>query len=167
MSSATHSVEAPSQRVEFRVQPNAALRGTSWRWFVAALVVVSLLIAGRFALLGYWMILPFTVLELSVLGFVMWLIFNRSNYVEKIVVDHESVVIEHIQKNHDKQWQFPVHWTRVKLESPAHRWYPHRLVLGSKGEWVEVGSCLTDLERKALAQAVDRQVQKSKDYKYA
>ncbi|MEM7195178.1 MAG: DUF2244 domain-containing protein [Pseudomonadota bacterium] len=157
------SIDPVESPVEFRIQPNAALRNPSWRWFLAVLAIVSLLIAGRFAWLGYWMILPFTLLELGVLAFVMWLIFARNNYVEKIMVGASELRIEHLQQNRDRSWSFPVYWTQVQLERPSHRWYPHRLLIGCKGEWVEVGSCLTDGERSALADAVRDQVSTMKN----
>ena len=97
------------------------------------------------------MILPFAVLDIVVVGLVFTMVLKQGSYTEKILINRDNLRIEHIQDNKDRSWCFPLHWTQLKLRSPDHSWYPHKLVLGWKGQWVEVGRCLTNDERKALA----------------
>ena len=104
------------------------------------------------------MILPFTIIELSALCLVLYMLYNRNNYVERILINEKQLVIQHLAKNADQEWQFPLAWSKVNLEAPRHHWYPHRLLLGSSGNWVEVGSCLTDEERQSLAKAITEQI---------
>lgn len=143
---------------EFVIRPNSACHGRTWLNVFALLVVVCLSIAIRFALLGYWMILPFALIDVLAVGLILHMVVRRSAYIEKIRVDGENVQIQHIQKNNNAHWQFPLHWVQVSLQPPKHRWYPHKLLLGSAGKWVEIGSCLTDRERIMLAQAIDNEV---------
>ena len=140
------------------MQPNARTRRPEWKWLFATLLLISMGIALRFAWLGYWMILPFTVIELSALCLVLYMLYNKNNYVERILINEKELVIQHLAKNADQQWQFPLAWSKVNLEAPRHHWYPHRLLLGSSGNWVEVGSCLTDEERQSLATAIREQI---------
>lgn len=104
------------------------------------------------------MILPFALIDVLAVGLILHMVVRRSAYIEKIRVDGENVQIQHIQKNNNAHWQFPLHWIQVSLQPPKHRWYPHKLLLGSAGKWVEIGSCLTDRERIMLAQAIDNEV---------
>ena len=143
---------------EFIIRPNSSYHPKSWYKLFLLLVVVCMSIAIRFALLGYWIILPFAIIDVVAVGLILQMVVRQSSYVEKITVNDDAVTVHHIQKNRNSDWQFPLHWTQVRLEMPKYKWYPNRLLLGSKGKWVEVGSCLTDEERNSLAQAVQSQV---------
>jgi uncharacterized membrane protein len=143
-----------SRKTEFNIRPNSACGDRSWRWLFAGLLVISFSVAIRYALLGYWLILPFTILEMGVFGLVIWLILRNSNYVERVIIEEDRVLVQHLQTGKDRSWEFPLYWTQVRLDQPPHQWYPHRLLLGSKGEWVEIGQCLTCEERRSLAAAI-------------
>ena len=147
-----------SDPVEFVVRPNSSFHPYAWLWVFALLVVMALGIAIRFAWLGYWMILPFAIIDVLAVGLVLYVVTRKSSYVERIVVTADQVEIHHIQHNNNTDWLFPLHWTRVLLEQPDHRWYPHRLLLGCKGNWVEIGLCLTNDERESLARAIETEI---------
>ena len=155
---------APTDRrgCRFTIQPNAALRRAGWHRPLVALVLVSLLVALRFAWLGYWVILPFTVLELALLLGAVRLIMRREGYMETITVGNQTLEIAHSQPQKNRHWRFPTYWTQVRMQPPRHHWYPHRLLIGYRSEWVEVGRCLLDQEREALANALRRQVRHAK-----
>ncbi len=136
---------------EFVIRPNSSYHPKTWIKVFVLLMVVCMSIALRFAWLGYWMILPFAVIDVLAFGLILHTVVRRSAYVERILIDDEHLEIQHIQKNQNARWQFPLCWTRVYLQSPKHRWYPHQLLLGSKGKWVEVGRCLSNEERLNLA----------------
>ena len=108
---------------EFTIRPNSACNDGSWRWVFAALAIVGLAIATRFALLGFWMILPFTVVEIAGLGLVLWVVLGRSSRVERVLIDEAGVEIRHLEKDRHKcrTWRFPPHRTRVLMRAPAHR----------------------------------------------
>lgn len=146
------------RHAEFIVQPNSTFHLGSWHLVFILLAVLSISIAVRFAWLGYWMILPFTIIDISAVGILLYLVVRRSAYVEKILVNEGTVEICHIETNNNRQWQFPLHWTRISLEAPNHRWYPHRLLLGSRGKWVEIGRCLANDERITLAEAIRSEI---------
>ena len=147
---------------EFNIKPNAAFRRRSWRWLLLLLVVVSLGSALRFAWLGYWMILPFSLLELTLLIWIMEKVKRNANYVEKIVISGDKLEIHHLEKGKNKDWGFPLYWVRMNLVKPSHPWYPHKLQLGASGKWIEIGRCLTEEERFNLADAIGAELQQFK-----
>ena len=51
---------------------------------------------------------------------------------------------------------FPRHWARVKLRRPHSRLHPSCLTIESHGRRCEVGSFLTEQERRGLAQRLTR-----------
>lgn len=142
---------------EFIIRPNSACHDGSWRWVFASLVVVAVAIAIRFAALGLWMVVPFTLAEMLALGLGLWVVLRRP-YTEKVLVGDRVVEIRHLQKGANRVWQLPRRRTRVKIcDRPSQlksRWYPCRLLLGHAGQWVEIGGCLTDPERRSLARAL-------------
>ena len=144
----------PADNTEFVIRPNSTFHPRTWIWLFILLVVVSLSIAIRFALLGYWMILPFALLDMLAVGIMLWLVTRTKSYVEKIVISEGSVEIFHIQRNRDSHWEFPRYFSQIKLEPPAHQWYPSRLLIGCKGQWIEIGGCLTGTEKQSLAEAI-------------
>ncbi len=154
--------QAP-QTTEFNIHPNAGIPRPGWPWLMAGLVVIGGGIALRLALMGFWLVLPFTLLELGLVYYLVRLVQRRGGYVERIRIDGEQLSIAHIEPGKDRDWSFPLHWVRVELRAPSHQWYPHRLLLGASGRWVEVGACLTDAERQGLADAVRGEIRRLRD----
>ncbi len=147
-----------ASETNFEIRPNSGFNTRSRLWVFALLAVTCLSIAIRFALLGYWLILPFAILDVVAVGLILYLLMRSNAYVEKIRIRPDTLVIRHIEKRNRHSWTFALAWVQVVLESPRHRWYPHRLLLGSKGEWVEIGRCLTDPERQSLAIAIKTRI---------
>ena len=145
---------------EFVIRPNAVFNTRLWPWVFGLLALICLTIGLRFAYMGYWMILPFAVIDVVAVGLILTLLMRRHAYVEKIRIGADHLVIRHVQRKNRCRWQFPLHWVQVRLASPTHEWYAHRLLLGSKGEWVEIGQCLTDSERKSLAGALKEEIRR-------
>jgi uncharacterized membrane protein len=148
---------------EFVIRPNAAFNTRSWPWVFGLLALICLTIGIRFAVMGYWMILPFAVIDVVAVGLILVMLMRRHAYVEKILIDADNLVIRHIQRKNRRSWHFPLHWVRVRLSSPTHEWYARRLLVGSKGEWVEIGQCLTESERESLAGALKDEIRRYND----
>lgn len=151
-----------SQTTEFTIRPNTSYPRRNWGWLLLVLVVTSMTIALRLAWQGFWVILPFTLVELAIVVVLMQLVRRRGSYTEVVRIGDENVEILHQQHGKDRDWIFPLYWTRVDLRSPRHRWYPHRLLIGSSGTWVEVGQCLTEEEREGLVGALRRELNRVK-----
>ena len=124
---------------------------------------MSVGIALRLALLGFWMVLPFAILDMLVVVLLLRMVQRRSSYIERVRIDGEHVEIYHIEKGKNQDWRFPLYWSRVELKKPGHHWYPHKLLIGSSGQWIEVGSCLTEDERMNLAKELKQEIRQALD----
>lgn len=113
--------------------------------------MLSMLIAGSFALLGYWPILPFAGLELAVLGWGLVISLRRGQHREVIQVDPSRIMVEQSRGRQQLLHDFQTPWTWVELVPSRNRGWPSRLVLNSMGRQVEIGQFLTEPERKGLA----------------
>ena len=133
------------------IRPNCSL---SWQRTVAVycgICGVSLTIALGFALLGFWLVLPFAGLELIALAVAFYLSAVRVNSREVILIRGGMVAVEKGLHQPEESTEFQRAWARVELAEPQQRGYPTRLLICSHGRKVEVGHCLNDMERRQLA----------------
>ncbi|GAC1623878.1 MAG: hypothetical protein NVS9B10_09250 [Nevskia sp.] len=121
--------------------------------FMASMCVVSLVIAGFFALQGYWPVLPFAGLELAALAAALWVSLRRNRYREILVFENERITVRcgMIGEGASLQLEWPRSSTRVHLERGVHRNDPTRLTLSNAGRQLVLARCLTDEDRARLA----------------
>lgn len=135
----------------FVIRPNASL--TKYGAIIAfvIVVVISLLVLVRFILLGAWLVVPFTVLEVAFIGFILRLVLKNNKQVEMISIRHDEIRLIKLDGFERSEWEFNSHWAKVELIKSSHDWYPSKLTIRSHGRVVELASCLTDIEREELA----------------
>lgn len=139
----------------FEVRPNRSLSREGMLVFFGVVAVFSLLVAVRFILLGAWLVLPFTLLELLVLGVSLYLFERSSRYSETLQISPDSILF--IARRGVKilqECRFQTHWVKVVLQLDQRSWYPGKLLLQSHGRSIEIGACLTDADRKAFAETI-------------
>ena len=145
----------PRKPVETRlvIGPNASLTGRQALVFFAGMCGVCLTIAGVFAALGFWPVLPFAGLELAALGAALAVVVRRNRYREVLVFEEAQLRIEigMVGEGVQARCEWPRSATRVWLEPGAHGTSPTQLVLGCGPSRCIVAACLTDAERAALA----------------
>jgi uncharacterized membrane protein len=132
------------------LQPN---RSFSWRdnvWFLVGISGLSLMIGLMFMLQGFWLILPFGVLELSLLGACLYQCARFTHLQEVITFTPEALTIERGYGKPDKRHEFHRIFAQIFVRKPLHRWYGSKVAIRSKGKEVEVGSFLSEDERKSL-----------------
>ncbi|MDE2089914.1 MAG: DUF2244 domain-containing protein [Gammaproteobacteria bacterium] len=136
---------------QFVIRPNRSL---SWRGtlvFFAWICTLSILIAGGFALMGAWLILPFAALDLLILGASLYIVACRGWECEVVSIRGDTVEVQKGRYRPQQSFQLSRHWARVVLSRSADDWYPSRLTIRSHGREVEVGACLVEEERQKLA----------------
>lgn len=124
--------------------------------FVSSLAFVSFSIAGAFALQGLWVILPFAGIEILMLTGILYWSGLQSTHREIISIDANAVKVEIGRRNSRQQYEFQRAWTKIELRPPALPSRQTRLVMRSKGKELEIGACLTELERKELATSITK-----------
>ena len=126
------------------------------RWAVfAALASFSLLLAGAFAAVGAWMVLPYSVLELAVLGAAFRYVERRATQWERLTVAGDRVTVE----RGDGSAVMRREWNRRGLRvgtTPGRHGRPARLWLCFGGERWEFGETLPRESREALARDLKR-----------
>lgn len=138
------------------IGPNASLSGRQAVWVLVSMAVVGFSIAGFFAALGFWMILPFAGLELAALAAALWVSVGRNRYREVLCFERDRLVVELglLGKGAQSRVVLSRSWTRAMIENGMHRHDPTRLLLTCSGQKLEIGRCLTDQEREHLCQRI-------------
>jgi len=103
-----------------------------------------------FAMLGAWLVLPFTGLEILIAGSAIYAQSCCAHRRQVIRIDHSRIEILDSRKNRLLK-TFPKTWSKVIQVRDSTGWYPSRLLIGSHGEFMEIGRDLIEDERDLLA----------------
>ena len=149
--------------LRIEICPNCSLSVRGAVMFFGSLCFVSFGIAGMLAIQGFWPILPFAGLEMLALGLALKVSLGRRFHRQTITVTDDQISIESRDRLDSSQVVFPRHWAQVKLRRPASRLHPSRLTIESHGRQCELGSFLTEAERRGLALRLQRLVGRIND----
>lgn len=128
-------------------------RSISWPLLVRIYLftcIVSFSIALLFTFLGFWIVLPFSGLEMLALGAGLY-ITNRKIYRQEVIsFVNGRVKIEKGCQYPDESWEFDRHWLRLNVQKTGALQEKTLLYLGSHGNFVEIGSFLDESEKESL-----------------
>lgn len=157
------TVNPSATESEFSVLAQANLSITAERLmlFYLALSLCSLLIAIGLSLIGYWPVLIFAIGHQLLVGVLLWHSWRKQWVKEWIVLNPDVVQVVHIDHYGRRMWQVESQWVRLewRTTTPAPA-SSQRLFLRNQANQTEIGSFLSDAERKELAKllqpALDR-----------
>ncbi|HEY3731391.1 MAG TPA: DUF2244 domain-containing protein [Steroidobacteraceae bacterium] len=141
-----------------QLSPNCSLTTRGALLFFSSICLVSFTIALAMTLKGLWPVFPFAGLEMLVLGWALRSSLQRQHYSQTITVTDDRVEVATQRRELREQVVFPRHWAQVKLRRAETRLHPSRLTIESHGRSYEVGSFLTEEQRRALAGRLMRSV---------
>ncbi len=144
------------QRLRIEIRPHCSLSVREARRFFVLACVAPAGIALYLAWRGFWPVLPFAGAELALLGWALHASLQRRFHAQSITVTDVDVSVETQHRGQCAQVVFPRHWAQVKLRRPAARLHPSRLTIESHGRQCELGSFLTEEERRGLAVRLQR-----------
>ena len=135
----------------FVLRPNQSMSWKGTLVFFFSLCLVSGSIAITLTIMGFWLVLPFTGLELMLVGLGFYYVAQNCQQCEVIYIDDETIKIEKGKRWPEQEWTLMRVWAHVVLERCPKQWYPSRLIIRSHGQAVEVGHFLNENERQYLA----------------
>ncbi|MDP9064941.1 MAG: DUF2244 domain-containing protein [Pseudomonadota bacterium] len=140
--------------METRIElaPNCSLTPGGARFFFVSTCLFSLAFSMIFVVLGFWPVLPFWALEMLALGLALRASMRRRRYTQVVTITDSQVRLVTRSKRGEAKQEFARHWAKVRLRSPRARPHPSQLLIESRGRAFEVGSFLTEEERRALAE---------------
>ncbi len=138
----------------FVIRPNGAER-VATMLSGGCLVVVAGVAAGvGFVYFDLWPVGLWVSVTMAALGVTIFVVGVRGKWCQVILIDSDVVVVEtgQHQKHRDV---FSRAWVRLEWHHFNSRHYVSRLYLRSRGHRVEIGPCLTSVERQTLAQQLE------------
>ena len=156
MVSATFDDEMRTGRIVLR--PNR-----SWTWraniiFLSIITALLVVIGTSFLLRGYWMILPFNLLEMSILGGCLWYCVRRTHRQEVLTFTADELRIEAGNERPKTRHVFKRLFARFFVRRPRHPWYGTRVAVRSHGQEITIGDFLNSDDKKLLVSELRRMV---------
>jgi uncharacterized membrane protein len=144
-------------RLVARRNDSLGVRGR--RRFFASIALVSVGIAVAWSARGAWMVLPFALLEMTVLYGALVLLERYAADFESITIEGDRLLVERRERGVASRHEFNTYWARlVVTRGPAAG--QMGLALRSHGREVSVGALLTDDERASLAGELQKRLNK-------
>ena len=152
------AASAAPRVAQFVIRPNRSLSRRGNQLFFLTLFCTSFIIAGVFAAMGMWVILPFAGFEMLCLGAALYCCVHRLSRRETVVVDRDEVRVSSGHRKPERSCVFQRAWAKVVLSPPRNYGTSRRLWIRSHGRQVEIGSFLSDADKGNLAKALDRAI---------
>jgi uncharacterized membrane protein len=133
-------------------EPN---HSASWQANKLVLIVMCCLsgvIAGGFALIGAWPILPFAGMEMLALGAALYYVCWKLRYRHVVTLAADKVRIQKGHYHPRQQWCFDRDNTTVQVISQPHPWDAPQISVCSRGEQVSLGEFLSKEDTNTLLQ---------------
>ena len=141
---------AMEQRIE--LQPNCSLKPAGALLFFVSTCLFSLGFALFFVFQGFWPVLPFWALEMLVLGLALNASMRNGTYTQTVLITDSQISLVTRSRHGAQKQEFARHWAKVRLRSPPRRHGLSKLTIESRGLACEVGSFLTEEDRRRLAE---------------
>lgn len=137
----------------------------SWSWrsnviLLVGLTALSLTIATAFALQGAWLILPITLLELSLVAACIWYCVQQAYRQEVLTFSDTELVLETGHRDIEKKYQFERFVTRFNITKPAYRGHRKKVSVRSRELEIEIGEFLAEEEKDELVSTLRAMVQR-------
>lgn len=137
----------------------------SWTWranilLVGTLMAVSGSVASVFAYRGFWLVLPFTFVEMSVLLASLHYCVRRTHLQEVLTFSPGHVLVERGIGTPQTRLRFDRYFARFLIRAPRHPWYRKRIALRCRGRETEIGAFLTGAEKDDLVIVLREMIQR-------
>lgn len=138
------------QRIE--LAPNCSLKPAGAMLFFISTCLFSLGFALFFVFQGFWPVLPFWAIEMLALGLALKASLRNGTYTQTLLITESQISLVTRSRHGAQKQEFARHWAKVRLRSPPRRHGVSRLTIESRGLACEVGSFLTEEDRRRLAE---------------
>ena len=132
------------------LRPNA-----SWMWranlyLLGVLTALSLSIGIGFLIMGAWVILPFSVVELVIVTSCFYYCVRQCRLQQIISFSGDQVVVEHGLSAPTDVTEFSRTWAKFLVMPPEHPSWRRRVIIRSHGSEKELGGFLNESDREQL-----------------
>jgi len=135
------------------IRPRRSLSATGLRWLLAAIAVLSGLIAARFWMIGAWPVIGFCGLEIALAGVLLYLNHRSARAQEQVLLHGDRLRLVTIGPSGAmRERSLPSAWLTIQLEEHPRR--ALRLLACTRTAHAEIGLALGEVEKRDLARAL-------------
>ena len=140
---------ADSERVlkDWTMKRNCSMSPQQFVCFYVSLALFSLAIAFMLVLVGAWLVLPFTGIELLAVGVAFAIYARHAVDYERIRLFPNRLVIEQVSAEQVTQFEFNPRWVRIEAGATPR----DQIRLVSRGETIMIGQHLAQHRRAQFA----------------
>ncbi len=143
------------------LRPNQSLSWSAFKYFLLFIMLLSFGIATAFLVAGYWLILPFTGLEMAVLSYCLLLCIRRTSTQEVLSFGANDITLEVGRDQPDQVVRWQRFFTKIHVKRAVHPWYRKNIFLVHKGEEKEIGKFLTQIEQEELIDQLNAMIRRA------
>jgi uncharacterized membrane protein len=132
---------------DWMMKRNCSVSPRQFVGFYVSLALVSMAIATSLFLNGAWLVLPFTGIELTVVGVAFVIYARHAVDFERIRLYQNRLLIEQMNAAELTQFEFNPRWVRVETGATPRE----PLTIVSRGQSVRIGQHLAQHRRKQFA----------------
>ncbi len=127
----------------------------SWTWrsniyCVAALTAISTTVATTFAWHGFWLVLPFTALEITALLACLYVCVRRTHAQEVLIFSSDELIVETGHRRPEHVYRFARFFARFRIERADNAWHQHRVAIQVRDQQLEIGRFLSSDDKVQL-----------------
>jgi uncharacterized membrane protein len=149
----------PTQVVVAR--PNRSATPRLLAGLVAALALVSMVVAALSVLQGNIWAPLFAVLNLFAFGGSLALVWRRGDDEDRVCIVDDRVEVTRKRRQQAERSEFNLHWVRVWVVAADRPRQHKRLLIGSHGRAIELGAFLNEEERSKFLQGLKSALSKA------
>ena len=143
------------------LSPNMSARWRTNVYFLYIVSFVALTIGITYAMMGLWLVLPYTGIEIIALVSVVYYVARKCYRREVIYFDETMIRIEKGQHSPEFVWERELFWVRLKIIQSKHPWQPKRVFLRARNDLVEVGAFLNEMDKNKLIENLKRLIREA------
>jgi len=132
------------------LSPNQSVAWRDNLLFLYIICSIALCIGISFSLMGMWMVLPFTGLEIIALVTVIYYVGHKCHRIEVISVEDGQVRVECGYTRPQSCWSSELFWTRMIVLSQERPWHTMRVFLRGRDNQIEIGTFLNEDDKRIL-----------------
>jgi uncharacterized membrane protein len=127
----------------------------SWTWrsnlyCIAALMAISTTVATTFAWHGFWLVLPFTALEMSALFACLYVCVRRTHAQEVLIFSSDELIVETGHRRPEHIYRFARFFARFRVERTDNAWHQDRVAIQVRDQRLEIGRFLSSDDKVRL-----------------
>ena len=145
-----------NNQTRIRLQPT---RSASWRqtkWLITGLGGICLLVAALWSLAGAWLVLPFSSLEVGLLGWLAYRVCQDTYSQQMLLIDKQHIRVLWGNRYPKRQWQFDRRDCLFVITRPHHSLSTESLTLRGSEHCLPVGEKLNQQDMQTLLTLLHR-----------